>query len=177
MIQIQPFGIDKRLGIAYNDAMSRAKSNEWVTLMDYDANFITPQSILHVHNYTQMFPDTGIFTCYTNRIHPLNKWQLYNDKLSEDTDIKNHIPIARSLEKNLYQVTELTGVISGFCMVVKRETWEQVKFAEHLLCLGVDNDFSRRVLALGKKILRMDGIYAFHNYRIENGHTNKSHLI
>lgn len=173
---IQPYSLDKKLGTAYNKAMSLMPDGSWSILMDHDAMFLTPDAIAHVYKYTQLFPNTGIFTCYTNRLHPASKGQLYNNECSEDSDIRNHIRIAERVKSDLYNVTEISNVIGGFCMVVHKDTWRQHQFSENLFCLGVDNDFSKRVMSGGQKILRMDGIYMFHVYRLMNGYRDKTHL-
>jgi len=173
---LQPYSLEKRLGKAYNEAMNLVPNNQWAILMDHDAMFLTPDAIAHVHQYTQRYPDAGIFTCYTNRLHPQSQGQLWQNTCSEDSDIRNHVRIAEQVKAGLYGVSEIRNVIGGFCMVVKKETWEQTKFSEDLYCLGVDNDFSRRVMATGKKVLRMDGIYMFHLYRLMNGYKDRTHL-
>jgi GT2 family glycosyltransferase len=174
---LQPYSLEKKLGHAYNESMSYVPNGQWAILMDHDAMFLTPDAIRHIHEYTQLFPSTGIFTCYTNRLHPMSKGQLWKDVCSEDSDIRTHIRIAEEVKRDLYKATELRTVIGGFCMVIKKETWIETKFTENLFCLGVDNDFSRRVMATGKKVLRMDGIYMFHTYRLMNGFMDKKHLI
>jgi len=173
---LQPYSLEKRLGKAYNEALNIVPDNQWAILMDHDAMFLTPDAIAHVHQYTQRYPETGIFTCYTNRLHPMSKGQLWEDRCEENADIRHHIRIAEEAKKGLYKATEITTVIGGFCMVVKKETWKQTKFSEDLFCLGVDNAFSRRVMATGKKVLRMDGIYMFHIYRLMNGYRDRTHL-
>ena len=177
MIQVlQPYSLEKRLGKAYNESMALIPDNTWAILMDHDAMFLTPDAIAHVAGYVALFPDTGIFTCYTNRLHPLSKGQLWEDTCSDNSDIRHHIRIAEEVKKNLYQVTQLNAVIGGFCMVVKKETWQRNKFSENLFCLGVDNDFSKRIMAGGQKVLRMDGIYMFHVYRLMHGYQDRKHL-
>ena len=173
---IQPYSQDKKLGKAYNDAMSWVPNDKWVILMDYDAMFLTPDGIGHVEEYIRRFPDTGIFTCYTNRLHPMSKGQLWQDRCEDNADIRHHIRIAEEVKKGLYNVTEIKNPIGGFCMVIKKETWIKHRFSESLFCLGVDNDFSKRVMAGGQRVLRMDGVYVFHTYRLMNGYMDKKHL-
>lgn len=170
---IEPYDLDKNLGRAYNREIRHCP--DWVLIKDYDVLFLLPETIKDIHEYIKLFPTTGMFTCFTNRI--ANKDQLLNGEFSDNDKIRDHINLARLQRNKLYQATELKGdAISGMVMVIKKSTWDEIKFSEDGLCLGVDNDYSRRLMQAGKKILRMDGIYAFHIYRMEKGIRNKDHL-
>ena len=172
-----PYSVEKKLGNAYNECMRLIPDNEWCCLIDYDVQFLTPDAIYNLHQYVELFPNAGIFTCFTNRLHPLATNQLLGQMVSDDPNILNHILIAEDQRENLFKVTELNKHISGFLMMIRKETWNEIKFSEDKLCLGVDNDFSDRVLKSGRKILRMEGIYVFHQYRMLRGIKDKSHLI
>jgi GT2 family glycosyltransferase len=138
--------------------------------------FLTPDAIKHVEKYTQLFPSTGIFTCFTNRLHPLSKGQLLGT-ISENADIRHHTQLSERQKDNLYKITPINRPIGGFCMVVNKETWKRSPFREDKKCLGVDNDFSQSVLNNSGTILRMDGIYVWHTYRLMNGYKDKKHLL
>lgn len=173
---VQPYRSDKNLGKAYNETIRLYPDNAWICLLDYDAMFLTPDAIQHVEQYTKQFPGTGIFTCFTNRLHPLSKGQLLGS-MSEDDRIRGHIEIAERQKRELYKTTAIDHPIGGFCMVVNKATWKKTPFNESKKCLGVDNDFSKAVLDKGGNILRMDGIYCFHQYRLVGGYKSKSHLL
>lgn len=170
---ISPYRADKNLGKAYNDAIKPLDG--WICITDYDVLFLLPETCRMIEEYTKKYPDTGIFTCFTNRIHPLAKMQLNGD-VSEDFDVRNHIDIAKKFKENSLKVTEITTVISGFLMVIHKNTWKEIRFSEDGKCLGVDNDFSARVLKSGRKIYRMDSVYVFHIYRSSNI-KDKQHLF
>lgn len=173
---LKPYSIEKNLGMVYNEAMKMIPDDDWACLMDYDTMFLTPDCGKILYEYADMFPFVGMFTCLTNRIHPLSTDQLVNGEFNDDTDIKTHIRIAEKVKENLYDTTTLSKVVSGFLMMVKKTTWKDVKFSEDLKCLGVDNDYCRRLMDNGRSIVRMDGLYVWHTYRIQNGITNKEHL-
>lgn len=178
MIHIKiPFAEDKNLGRAYNEAFEGIGENDWVCLIDHDVLFLTPDAINLMHEYVRSYPNTGIFTCFTNRIHPLAEDQLLNGQLSENTFIDFHMQLAYNQKRFGIKVTEIRHVISGFLMLVSKKTWNEVKFSEAGKCLGVDNDFSANVLERGKKIYRMDSLYVFHAYRLKNGIKDKTHLV
>jgi GT2 family glycosyltransferase len=177
MIHIKiPFAEDKNLGRAYNQAFEGVGENDWVCLIDHDVLFLTPDAIGLMHEYVRSYPETGIFTCFTNRIHPLAADQLLNGQLSENTCMNFHMQLAYNQKRFGIKVTEINHVISGFLMLVSKKTWDKIKFPEHGKCLGVDNLFSQSVMNEGKKIYRMDSLYVFHTYRLKNGITDKTHL-
>lgn len=171
-----PFDLDKNLGRAYNKAFEDVEERDWVCLIDHDVMFLTPDAIGLMHEYTRSYPETGIFTCFTNRIHPLATDQLLDGKVSENTDMQYHVEKAHQQKRHGIKVTSINHVISGFLMLISKKTWDQVKFPEGGKCLGVDNAYSEAVLNAGKKIYRMDSLYVFHLYRLKNGIKDKSHL-
>lgn len=171
-----PYSTDRNLGAAYNRALSLQPENQWVCLLDHDVLMLTPDCIAHIDEYTKRFPGAGILTCYTNRLHPASKGQLYG-AISENSDIREHIEIAEQRKRDLYQVEALNHPIGGFMMVVNTSVWEGVKFTENKKCLGVDNDFSERILRWGRNILLMKGIYVWHTYRLIDGYRSKKHLL
>src|SRR5690606_26036676 len=177
MIHVKiPFDPEKNLGRAYNRAFEGIAEDDWVCLIDHDVLFLTPDAILLMYEYTRSYPDTGIFTCYTNRVHPLSMDQLLHGRVSENTNIGFHLELAYNQKRFGITVTEINHVISGFLMLVSKRTWNEIKFSESGKCLGVDNDFSANVLERGKKIYRMDSVYVWHTYRLKNGITDKTHL-
>jgi GT2 family glycosyltransferase len=173
---LKPYSVEKNLGRAYNEAISLIPDGDWACLMDYDTMFLTPDCGKILHDYADIFPNTGMFTCFTNRIHPLSTDQLYKGTLINNTDIQYHITLADEAKKNLYKATKLQKVVSGFLMMIKKDTWKDIKFTENRLCLGVDNDYCARLMDNGRSILRMDGMYVWHSYRLQNGIHNKEHL-
>jgi GT2 family glycosyltransferase len=175
MIEIfKPYSIEKNLGKAYNQAMSLLPDDYWACLMDYDTMFLTPDCGAILHEYAKLLPDAGLLTCYTNRIHPLADQQLLNG-VSENFDVKFHQQIAFKQKAELYKFTKLEREVSGFLMLISKKTWNEVKFNESGACLGVDNDYCFRLFDAGKSIYRMDGLYIWHSYRM-NDIRDKSHL-
>lgn len=177
MIQvITPYSLEKNIGKAYNEAMSIIPEDSWACLIDHDVMFLTPDAIFHMHEYVRQNPNTGIFTCFTNRLHKLAKQQLRLGYVSHNYDIKAHLEEAENMKAGLYEATQLNKHISGFLMLISKKTWNEIKFDETGKCLGVDNKFSDAILQSGRKILRMDGIYVWHSYRLLGGVDNKTHL-
>ena len=170
---ISPYDNEKNLGRAYNEATKYYNADDWVCLKDHDTLFLLPDTIRHISRYTELNPDAGILTCYTNRL--ANGEQLLTGRCMETDSIRSHIALAKEQEKRLYQVTEMIKPISGFLMVIRKSVWDMEKFNDG--CLGVDNKYHLRIVSRGLKVLRMDGIFLFHTYRLLNGVKNKSHLV
>lgn len=168
-----PYRIDKNLGKAYNDAMSIIGNNDWMCFRDIDTMFLLPEQPAMIEQYVELFSSAGLLTCYTNRIHPLSQ-QLLN-QVSEDDAIRKHMRVAEQQALIGYNVTELTKHISGFLMVISKKTWNELPFPETDQALGVDTLYWQRLVRAGKKILRMDSVYIWHTYRLNNIN-DKSHL-
>jgi GT2 family glycosyltransferase len=175
MIRVRtPFARDKNLANAYNSEFENCPDGDWLCLIDHDVVFLTPDAIEIMYQYIEKFPDAGLFTCYTNRIHPLSSMQNFLGAPSNDFDIKNWAYRARIQAMNDATVTELEHPISGFLMLISKSTWNVIKFRGSG-CLGVDNNFSDDVLKSGRKIYRMDRVVVWHSYRMENIQ-DKKHL-
>lgn len=177
MIHVKiPFDLDKNLGRAYNVAFEDLEERDWVCLIDHDVMLLTPDAIRIMYEYTKNFPEAGIFTCYTNRLHPMAPDQLLDGKVSENTCIKYHMERAYNQKRFGITVSEIKHVISGFLMLISKKTWHQIKFPETMKCLGVDNFYSQAIMEAGKKIYRMESLYVWHSYRL-NDIKDKTHLL
>ena len=182
-ISVFDFTGEKNLGAAYNRHMQLVNDDDHICFRDGDTCWLTPDYGVHLAEYVRLYPN-AVLTCWTNRINERAEQQSKVRGLRDDSDIKTHLQIAiHTQEKGLYRVTPLDGFVSGFCMVVPKSVWLKHKFAEaqvyedrgpHNL-LGVDNDFTNRVRASGVPVLRMDGIYIWHTYRLLTN--SKEHLL
>ena len=179
---VTPYRTDRNLGKAYNDTFRLIGEDDWLCITDYDVLFPLPDTLSHIHKYVELFPEAGMFVCYANRTYHSNA-QLYGGPVNSPTDVNpdpniiNHLKLSREAAKQLYEVTPIERSISGFLMVISKKVWNEIKFAEDLKCLGVDTLYSNKVLQSGRQILRMNGIYVWHTYRLEHGIQDKSHLL
>ena len=171
-----PCRTDKNLGRAYNETMRLLPDDGWAIFKDIDTTFLTPETYGHICTYIEQNPEAGVLTCYTNRLSPLAKRQLLGGVVSEDTDVRHHIALARECERELYTTTAIIRDISGVLMAVSKKTWNRIPFPETGRALGVDNTFGRLIRGHGEQVLRMNGIYIFHLYRLEKGIGDKTHL-
>jgi GT2 family glycosyltransferase len=174
---ITPFRGDKDLGKAYNDAINLIPDEDWICVMDIDAMFLTPDAPVMMQKYVDLHPETGVFTCFCNRVGSLAVEQVLGGRVSEESNMLFHIERAQVQRAVFPKVTPiLRGEISGYLMLFSKETWKSNKFDEGIGCLAVDTYWSRRIIEQGKDIKRMDGIYIWHTYRLWKSITDKSHL-
>lgn len=171
------FSGNKNLGAAYNIAMSEAPEGSHVCLRDGDTCWLTPDYGVHLAEYVRLHPN-AVLTCWTNRINERAEQQmqvLLGERIDRsNSDVKYHCGLADLIKSQLYKTTPLHGFVSGFCLVVPKLVWNNHKFAEKQVyedrgphnLLGVDNDFTNRVRAAGVPVLRMDGLYIWHTYRL-----------
>ncbi len=169
-----PYAPDGNLGAAYNQYMQLLpEEDDWACFIDGDSMFLTPDWGNLIAETVALYPEAGMFTCYTNRVN--NPEQLYRGRFSEVKDIIHHRNIAKVCrETGRGKVTQLTRMISGVMIIIQKKTWRQFPFSDGLL--GVDNDISKRLLVAGHKIYLIRSIYLLHYYRMAEGRTYKDHL-
>lgn len=170
---LTPYSPTKQLAEAYNTAMSLIPEGDTACLIDYDVQFLLPDTIARIEEYSELYPNF-VLTCYTNRIHHLSP-QLLNGKISDVYDIKFHIGIAEGLRSNNFDTFRI-GIMSGFLMVIPKKVWQKIPFRGEG-CLGIDSNFRDDLTKAGIPILLMTSVYVFHQYRLINGVGDKRHLI
>jgi GT2 family glycosyltransferase len=175
-----PYSLEKNYGKACNDYCRIVPNNDdWIVIQDADCMILTPNYGTILQKYIYMYPDTGIFTIWTNRVKPNNKnLQQYLPEMFNEVDIRKHREKALTLYSlNNGNIKEINRIISGYFMMFKKSTWVEVGGFKEQGILKIDNDFSRKVLYSGKKILLMGMVYCFHYYRLNEGWENKNHLL
>jgi len=180
ILDVIPYSTEKNLGKAYNEAMRLVGDDDHVCFRDGDTCWLTPDYGIHLAEYVRLYPN-AILTCWTNRINERAEQQAPGWR--DCPDMVTHLKIAETAKDNLYKVSTLHGFVSGFCMVVPKKVWNDHKFAEQQVyedrgphnLLGVDNDFTNRVRHAGVPVLRRDGLYIWHTYRLLDN--SKQHLM
>lgn len=172
-----PYSVEKDLGKAYNEYMSLIGEDDWACIRDGDTMFLTPDFGDIVFNYAYQNPGC-VLTCYTNRIHPFAKEQLVENTDINSPNILHQISIA---EYNLKTYNDFAykcfGPLSGFLMLIPKSVWNKVKFKEGVGLLGVDTQFYKDLRAANIPILRMDGLYIWHTYRLGKNIKDTTHLV
>ena len=172
-----PFASDKNFGKACNDHCELVPNDEdWILLRDCDTTFLTPDFPQQIQSIVDKYHDKyDVIGCYTNRIGL--EYQLYNKTFSEDTNIKNHIEIAKQLhEKYGDEVAPLNKNIAGFFLLFSKKAWKEHPFEEGLLVSKKDYDgkvksgyidyFFTNYFARKKRVGIALGLYVFHVYRM-----------
>jgi GT2 family glycosyltransferase len=170
-----PYNLNKNLGSEYNHYMSLIKRDrDWMCFVDGDTMFLTPDFGKQIHDIVTKYPETGMFTCMTNRVGI--SLQRHNKLMSENANLSHHKEIALQLQKKFYDTVEVVNRrVSGLMMLIQKNTWRQVKFRDGLL--GVDFAFCDDLIASGYDIKIMKGVYLMHYYRLLEGRHYKGHLI
>lgn len=154
----------KNLGQAYNRFMDLLKDEDLACFIDHDAMFTTPDWYEQIEHIAGKYPDAGMFTAKTNRVK--NRRQLYRGVISDNHDIAYHRMIGRLLQQDHYadvSVVKAEKPVSGVVIVIKKKVWNVHRFQDGFL--GVDNDISCRLIAAGRKVYIMEGVYVYHWYR------------
>jgi len=169
-----PYDLGGHLFEGYDQCMKLLKNpSDWACFRDADVLIFQSNFGHIIEDYIRRYPDTGVFTCFANRIG--HQGQLLNAKLAVVDSVKYHYKIAMETQKkNEGIATELKTPISGMLMVIQKQTWQQIRLQVMETCKGkhllaVDNKISSAILKSGKKILRMDGLYLLHYYRMVEG--------
>jgi len=172
---IQPFRQDRNLGFAYNEAMALIPDGDYACIRDIDTLFLTPNTPNLIQKYIDTYPD-AVLTCLANRVSHYSKLQLYQGVVNDNPDIIYHGKIALDLEQQPIGVRRITSFISGFLMVVSKKIWRRFPFPETGKCLGVDTDWSKKLIKNGVPIYSMQSVYLWHTYRLFTNVSDKSHL-
>lgn len=173
-----PYSTNKNLGQSYNEYLSLIPEGDSACIMDGDACFLNSDFGHIIHEYAKLYPN-AVLTCYINRIHSLAKGQLHPEMNS--ADIRECLEYAERI-KGVRTVTPVTGSVSGTLLVIPKHIWKRFPFSEvntfrpgEPNLLGCDNEWTNRIRANGIKVLRMDGLLIYHQYRLLTN--SKQHLL
>lgn len=171
-----PYSQTKEFGVACNNHCRLVPNDEdWICIMDGDCMFLTPDFGTVMQQYIDKYPETGLFTCLTNRVGTDSQmWP----GMFEEKDILEHRKVAMELrDKKHLEVKELGKFISGYLMLFKKSTWLKVGGFVTKGVLAVDNHFSSAIYNRQMKIRLMESLYVLHYYRMAEGVHDKSHLL
>ena len=170
-----PFRRDKNIGIYYNIEMDRLKPGEWICFYDADAVFTTPDFGNQIEDCIMRYPACGFFPAKTNRV--MCKWQLMDQLAWKSDDMNYHREQGKELQKYWDKCEDHTEdqLMSGFLMLIKKETWKKVGGFSEDGILGIDCKFHQSIIDHKEKLYLMKGVYLYHWYR-GGDPQNKSHL-
>lgn len=169
-----PYDTQGGYGRACNECCQMVPQGAWICILDGDTMFMGEKYGHQIEQIIQKYPDVALFTCVTNRIG--NRAQ-QEPGMMDITSIPHHRIKAQQLQRDHWaDIRYLKNVISGHLMLFNKDTWAAVGGFKEQGILGVDNDFSRKILHRGGKIALMMGVYLLHYYRMNEGITYKAHL-
>lgn len=157
-----------------NEFMSLLPEDAYACFTDGDVMWLTNDYGNIIYRYIEKYPEATL-TCRTNRIGC--PYQKLNGVNANSHDIFYHKQIAQKEKLKLYTVTDVSKEAfpwSGMLMVIKKSVWQTAGGFKGDGMLGIDNDFFKSLQSHNKQILVMEGLYVYHQYRIDG---SKKHLV
>lgn len=183
MIQVHhitPARSDKNFGLSINQLIEGLPENDWICLRDIDTIPVYHEEFIkQIEEVVNGSHGYSLLGCMTNRLGL--PWQLVPGMFDE-WDMKKHRAKAKELSQ-IKTIKPLSGmqIVGGVLMLFSKSTWRKAgKFPEGGIIIKnkfVDYHFSRAVSRFGKLGI-MEGVYLFHNYRMDakDTRTHKDHL-
>jgi hypothetical protein len=179
---ISPYALDFRYGMEINKHIECLPDDAWICLTDQDVLFLTPNVGRIVSNVIiEHGDDTDLFTCQTNRLG--NPARCYaNGLTAQDSDILNHIKIARKLEREHgHECVEVKDrIVAGMFMLFHKSVWQDNPFDEHTIIYEINHHLSsfdvRWTKGIKGSIKKILGIYVWHTYRMDGDARCTKHL-
>jgi GT2 family glycosyltransferase len=164
------YDVERNLGRAYNEIMSRLLPRDWCCFIDHDALWTTRDWYKQLSAAIAAHKDAGLIVAVTNRV---GRKEQIAPGAPTGHDMREHFAFgARLRDEHGSTVRDITTgpLISGVVMCLSHETWEAMGgFADGFF--GVDNAAHRAVRRIGKRIYLMPGLYTYHWYRADGvGH-------
>lgn len=171
-----PYSFNGKLFEAYDDIFSMVNEQDWVCFLDGDTAFLEMANFGHLlQDYIDLYPTTGMFTCYATRCH-------YEAQTRKGVDPKQDS--IKYFAKKVLEVKQLhpktkpmNRRVAGHLLMLKKETWTTIrptliKEAKDKKILGFDTKLSNSLLKHGYDIKVMRGILIFHYLRFLTGKNN-----
>ena len=174
-IHLVPYSPDRNIATAYNESIASVTGFEWILLTDADVMFLTPDYGHLIAQVIRQNPGAGLITCFTNRVGPTCQ-RTPQGIMSEQSLLKLRGMALEHLRKFGASVSVIGPPVSGMFLLFRRETWKAVGGFKGEGMLQVDWRFSKEIHAASLPILRMDGLFVAHFYRLDSGEKNLMHL-
>lgn len=133
--------------------------------------FLTPDYGHLIAQVIRDNPGAGLITCFTNRVGPTRQ-RTPAGLMEEPNLLKLHGLALDHLGKFGASVSVIQPPVSGMFLIFRKHTWEAVGGFKGEGMRGVDWRFSRDIADTGLPILRMDGLFVAHFYRLDAGAKN-----
>ena len=155
-----PYSTEGNIGNSYNNIIENSKTN-WILLLDHDVFLALNAKWYEICMNTISKHNPALASCWTGSKGSVLDWIIYPNSPTT-SNLEDHKKCAIDVfEKNKFQVTEVEK-ITGFFMLVNKQAWKEVGgFSNNGIC-GVDWDYCKKLRDKNFKILRMDGLYVYH---------------
>lgn len=159
------YNINKNFGLGLNRFCENVPNDsDWICIRDLDTMFLRPDTGKQIFDIVEKYKNKyQLIGCVTNRL--AQPYQLYENKFSEEADIRKHIDIANNLhEKHYGEVELLNKIIAGCFMLFPKYVWKSIMFEENSYIF--DKIFSKDIMNNGGETAIATGVYQFHLYRM-----------
>jgi GT2 family glycosyltransferase len=167
----------KSIGKYYNECCRLVSDRDWICLWDADVmSFHTFANWnLFLEQAINENPDVWLFGCTTGRIGTHK--QRTGKTQCQNPNMVYHRNISEERFKTFgLNVRKDVGSISGLMMLFSKTAWQALGGFTETGMLGVDTDFSKRIIGAGGKIGILQGVYVMHYYRMVEGVGSREHL-
>lgn len=183
---ISPYGFQLKIGDRLNKEISEMPEDAWICLTDQDCCFLVDKAGDLINDVINRYPDTDLFSCYTNRLGL--SYQRLPEVNMDEFDLQKLHKIADDRVKKYYSIcSDIDQPVAGFFMLFSKKTWEKYPFQSEIIDkdkeldgkrgIYFDWDFSYRVLKGGGKIRLIEGLFMLHCYRLNRKVRDITHLI
>lgn len=166
------------IGKGINDTIRELPEDSWICLRDIDTMFLLPEQPAWLESLVRSDPQFDVIGASCNRLG--STYQLFDRVISEDSDIRRHVEIAK-IAKNLFgmDIEEVPQDVplAGFFLLFRKSLWNEIPFEER--SIQFDLIFSKILHEKQKRLGLLRGVYLFHTYRLgyENPRKAVSHLL
>lgn len=173
----KPYSLSGKLFDAYDDTFSMVDDNDWVCFMDGDTAFLEMSDFGHrLQDYIDLYPETGMFTCYATRCH--YSMQTRMGVNSGVDSIKYYAEKSIQVSKLHPNVKQMNRRVAGHLLMLKKSVWVDIRDvlihkSKGKKILGFDTKLSYSLLEKGYDIKVMRGILVFHYLRFLTGKNTK----
>lgn len=178
--RFQPFACDKELGREYNGHCSLVPNDDnWIMILDWDCYILDISSYHVIDKAIEKYPETEIFGAYTNRVG--YNWQLGpdNNKIYEQSlnyDMAFHKKLAKAYASKRADGSCLPiPTVAGFFMLFRKKYWKQNPFQEKIMT-DRGRTFDKQFCKGATDMKVIQGLYVFHQYRMDKDILDRSHL-
>lgn len=162
MIDVRvPYCTDQNLGRAYNEII-RTSTKNWILLLDHDIFLALNHKWYEICMHTIQTHNPALATCWTGRDGSALSWIAYQES-PVSKDIGEHAKTAQEVYEKYGLSVSPVEKVTGFFMLINKDSWAEVGGFPAKGMASEDWDYSDRLNKAGKKIVRMDGLYVYHN--------------